>query len=139
MIVTVIYMLVALVAIGAQPALGSRPGGGPVRDPRRCHRGLAGHAAGRRRGHLDLQRDLGHHLRPDPHPVRDVPRRPDSEMFHKVNPRTLTPVPNTIIVAVVICILAGFIPINFLAEMTSVGTLVAFVTVAMGVIILRRS
>ncbi|ORA34649.1 amino acid permease [Mycobacterium aquaticum] len=59
-------------------------------------------------------------------------------IFHKVNPRTLTPVPNTIIVAVVIAILAGFIPINFLAEMTSVGTLAAFVTVSIGVIVLRR-
>src|SRR6478752_5727952 len=38
------------------------------------------------------------------------------ELFHKVNPVTRTPVPNTIIVATVIAILAGFIPINFLAE-----------------------
>ncbi|MFJ7624460.1 APC family permease, partial [Rhodococcus erythropolis] len=52
---------------------------------------------------------------------------------------TLTPVPNTIIVCVVISILAGFIPINFLAEMTSIGTLVAFLVVSIGVIILRRS
>ncbi|MEE6168932.1 MULTISPECIES: amino acid permease [unclassified Mycolicibacterium] len=59
-------------------------------------------------------------------------------IFHRVNPRTLTPVPNTIIVAVVIAILAGFVPINFLAEMTSVGTLAAFVTVSIGVIVLRR-
>ncbi len=36
------------------------------------------------------------------------------ELFHKVNPRTLTPVPNTIIVATVIALLAGLIPINFL-------------------------
>ena len=61
-----------------------------------------------------------------------------SPVFHKVNPRTLAPVHNTLIVAVVIAILAGFIPINFLAEMTSVGTLAAFVTVSIGVIILRR-
>jgi basic amino acid/polyamine antiporter, APA family len=59
-------------------------------------------------------------------------------VFHRVNPRTLTPIPNTIIVAAVISLLAGFIPINFLAEMTSVGTLVAFVTVSIGVMILRR-
>ena len=56
------------------------------------------------------------------------------EMFHRVNPRTLTPIPNTIIVAAVISLLAGLIPINFLAEMTSIGTLVAFVTVSIGVI-----
>ncbi|MDQ3157855.1 MAG: amino acid permease [Actinomycetota bacterium] len=60
-------------------------------------------------------------------------------IFHKVNPRTLTPVPNTIIVCVVISLLAGFIPINFLAEMTSIGTLVAFLVVSIGVIILRRT
>ena len=61
------------------------------------------------------------------------------ELFHKVNPRTLTPVPNTIIVAVVIALLAGLIPINFLAEMTSIGTLVAFLVVSIGVIVLRRT
>ena len=61
------------------------------------------------------------------------------EVFHKVNPRTLTPVHNTIIVATVIALLAGFIPINFLAEMTSIGTLVAFLVVSIGVIVLRRN
>ena len=60
-------------------------------------------------------------------------------LFHKVNPRTLTPVPNTIIVAVVISLLAGVIPINFLAEMTSIGTLVAFLVVSIGVMVLRRT
>ena len=58
-------------------------------------------------------------------------------VFHKVNPRTLTPVRNTIIVAVVVSLLAGLIPIDFLAEMTSIGTLVAFLVVSVGVIILR--
>ena len=60
------------------------------------------------------------------------------EVFHKVNPRTLTPIPNTIIVACVISLLAGLIPINFLAEMTSIGTLAAFTTVSIGVILLRQ-
>ena len=61
------------------------------------------------------------------------------ELFHRVNRRTLTPVPNTIIVAVVIALLAGLIPINFLAEMTSIGTLVAFLVVSIGVMVLRRT
>ena len=61
------------------------------------------------------------------------------EIFHRVNPRTLTPVPNTIIVAVVISLLAGLIPINFLAEMTSIGTLVAFLVVSVGVMVLRST
>jgi amino acid transporter len=60
-------------------------------------------------------------------------------VFHRVNPRTLTPVPATIIVAVVVSLLAGVLPINFLAEMTSIGTLVAFMVVSVGVIVLRRT
>ena len=59
-------------------------------------------------------------------------------LFHRLNPRTLTPVPATIIVAVVISLLAGLLPINFLAEMTSIGTLVAFLIVSIGVIVLRQ-
>ena len=61
------------------------------------------------------------------------------ELFHRVNPRTLTPIPNTVIVATVICLLAGLLPINFLAEMTSIGTLVAFTVVSIGVIVLRQT
>jgi amino acid transporter len=60
-------------------------------------------------------------------------------VFAKVNPRTQTPAVNTVIVCVVIALLAGFIPIEFLYEMTSVGTLVAFLVVSAGVIILRRT
>jgi basic amino acid/polyamine antiporter, APA family len=60
------------------------------------------------------------------------------EFFHKLNPRTLTPVGSTLFVAVVLSILAGVVPINFLFEMTSIGTLVAFLIVSTGVIILRR-
>jgi basic amino acid/polyamine antiporter, APA family len=57
--------------------------------------------------------------------------------FHRLNPRTLTPVPATIVCAVVISLLAGVLPIDFLAEMTSIGTLVAFLIVSVGVIVLR--
>jgi basic amino acid/polyamine antiporter, APA family len=60
-------------------------------------------------------------------------------LFHKLNPRTLTPVPTTIIVAVIVSLLAGLLPIDFLAEMTSIGTLVAFLIVSAGVMILRRT
>jgi amino acid transporter len=59
--------------------------------------------------------------------------------FQKVNARTSTPVNNTIVVAVAVALLAGLLPINFLAEMTSIGTLVAFLVVSIGVIILRRT
>lgn len=59
--------------------------------------------------------------------------------FKRVSPRTQTPVNNTIVVAVVVSLLAGLLPISFLAEMTSIGTLVAFLVVSIGVIILRRT
>lgn len=61
------------------------------------------------------------------------------KIFSRVSRRTLTPIPNTIIVCVVIGLLAGFIPISFLSEMTSVGTLVAFLVVSVGVMVLRRT
>jgi APA family basic amino acid/polyamine antiporter len=59
--------------------------------------------------------------------------------FHRLNPRTLTPVPATIVVAVLISLLAGLLPIDFLAEMTSIGTLVAFLIVSIGVMVLRQT
>ena len=58
-------------------------------------------------------------------------------MFAKVNPRTQTPVNNTVIVAVVVSILAGFVPLGYLADMVSIGTLVAFIVVSVGVVIMR--
>jgi amino acid transporter len=59
-------------------------------------------------------------------------------MFAKVNPKSMTPVNNTIIVAVITSVLAGFVPIDYLWDLVSIGTLVAFITVSIGVIILRR-
>ena len=57
--------------------------------------------------------------------------------FATVNPRSMTPVRNTVIVAVVVAVLAGFIPLDYLADMVSIGTLVAFIVVSVGVILLR--
>jgi basic amino acid/polyamine antiporter, APA family len=59
--------------------------------------------------------------------------------FRTVNPRTRTPVNNTVVVAIAVALLAGLLPISFLAEMTSIGTLVAFLVVSIGVIILRQT
>ncbi|WP_421845145.1 amino acid permease [Mycobacterium sp.] len=57
--------------------------------------------------------------------------------FATVNPRTITPVNNTVIVAIAASILAALVPLNHLADMVSIGTLAAFVVVSIGVIILR--
>ena len=40
---------------------------------------------------------------------------------------------------VAVALLAGFVPISVLAEMVSIGTLFAFVVVAIAVIVLRRT
>jgi amino acid transporter len=58
-------------------------------------------------------------------------------MFAKVNPKSMTPVNNTIIVAIVVGLLAAFIPLDYLIDMVSIGTLTAFIVVSIGVIILR--
>ncbi|OBJ16587.1 amino acid permease [Mycobacterium sp. 1245801.1] len=57
--------------------------------------------------------------------------------FATVNARTMTPVNNTVIVAIVASALAAFIPLQKLADMVSIGTLTAFVVVSVGVIVLR--
>src|SRR3712207_9439999 len=61
------------------------------------------------------------------------------EIFHRIDPRTLVPVRNTLIVALFVGLLAGFVPLTVLIDLTSMGTLVAFTVVSIGVIILRRT
>jgi basic amino acid/polyamine antiporter, APA family len=57
--------------------------------------------------------------------------------FATVNARTMTPVSNTVIVALAAATLAAFVPLDKLADMVSIGTLTAFIVVSIGVIILR--
>lgn len=59
--------------------------------------------------------------------------------FARVHPRTHTPVHNTVVVACVVALLAGFVPLSNLWDLVSIGTLVAFIVVSVGVIVLRRS
>ena len=56
----------------------------------------------------------------------------------KVHPKFRTPYITTMITGVIVAIVAGFTPIDILSEMTSIGTLFAFVVVSMAVIILRN-
>lgn len=57
----------------------------------------------------------------------------------EVSPRTRTPYRITIATAVVVAVLAAFVPLKTLAEMVSIGTLFAFVVVAVAVAVLRRT
>jgi APA family basic amino acid/polyamine antiporter len=60
-------------------------------------------------------------------------------VFSRVSARRRIPVANTVIVSVVIALLAGLVPLGELANATSIGTLFAFALVNVGVILLRRS
>ncbi|WUI03066.1 amino acid permease [Spirillospora sp. NBC_00431] len=60
-------------------------------------------------------------------------------VFQKVSPRRRVPVANTIIVATFISVLAAAIPLGRLVDATSIGTLFAFALVSLGVIVLRRT
>ncbi|SDC90827.1 amino acid/polyamine/organocation transporter, APC superfamily [Geodermatophilus telluris] len=60
-------------------------------------------------------------------------------VFSKVSARRRIPVANTVIVGVLIALLAGLIPLGELANATSIGTLFAFALVNVGVVLLRRT
>ncbi|MFF7181097.1 amino acid permease [Streptomyces sp. NPDC008121] len=59
--------------------------------------------------------------------------------FSVTHPRFRTPYRPTILLGVIIAIVAGFTSINELATLVNIGTLFAFVVVAVGVMVLRRS
>ena len=60
-------------------------------------------------------------------------------MFAKVNQKTMTPVNNTILVSLIIGLMAGLVPLDKLIDLVSIGTLVAFIVVSIGVIVLRQT
>jgi APA family basic amino acid/polyamine antiporter len=59
--------------------------------------------------------------------------------FSEVHPRFRTPWKSNVLLCVFIGLFAGFVPIQVVGEMTSIGTLLAFVMVCLGVLILRRT
>lgn len=60
------------------------------------------------------------------------------KFMSELNPKHYTPVYNTWIFATAVAIFAGFIPLNRLAELVNMGTLIAFIVVSIGVIFLRK-
>jgi len=58
-------------------------------------------------------------------------------VFSKVHSRFKTPYVSTLITGFVALVLAGILPINILGELVSIGTLLAFAIVCIGIIILR--
>ncbi len=60
-------------------------------------------------------------------------------VFSRVHPRFRTPHLSTVMTAIVIALVACLTPIDALGQLTSIGTLLAFVLVSAGVIVLRRT
>ena len=58
-------------------------------------------------------------------------------VFSKVHPKFHTPYISTIVTGIVAMIVAGVVPIAVLGELVSIGTLLAFVMVCIGVLVLR--
>jgi APA family basic amino acid/polyamine antiporter len=58
--------------------------------------------------------------------------------FSRVHPKYGTPYRTTVLLGVVVALIAGFFTVGELEEMVNIGTLFAFVVVAIGVVVLRR-
>ena len=56
----------------------------------------------------------------------------------KIHPKHKTPHITTIITGIFVAIFAAFAPIGIVLELTNIGTLFAFILVALGIIVLRR-
>lgn len=59
------------------------------------------------------------------------------KLFAKIHPTLNTPYISCLAVTVAVSLISGLIPINILGQITSLGTLIAFTVVSLGVIILR--
>jgi APA family basic amino acid/polyamine antiporter len=61
------------------------------------------------------------------------------KLFSDVHPKFQTPWKSNLLLMVFVSVLAAFTPISKLGELTSIGTLAAFIVVCIGIIILRRT
>jgi APA family basic amino acid/polyamine antiporter len=61
------------------------------------------------------------------------------QVFARVHPKFQTPSTGTVVTGVTAAIVGGLFPVRVLGELVSIGTLMAFVTVCVGVLVLRRT
>lgn len=60
------------------------------------------------------------------------------QWFGDVHPRFRTPAHSTVVTGLSAALIGGVLPVRILGELVSIGTLLAFVTVCLGVLVLRR-
>ncbi|MCH3964930.1 MAG: amino acid permease [Clostridium sp.] len=60
------------------------------------------------------------------------------KVFGHVHPKYKTPARSALVIGVITAIVAGFLPINIVAELTNIGTLCAFIIVSAAVLVLRK-
>lgn len=60
------------------------------------------------------------------------------KIFSSVNPRTQTPAKNNLLFMLFVSLFAAFVPARVVGEMTSIGTLFAFILVCIGIWVMRR-
>jgi APA family basic amino acid/polyamine antiporter len=61
------------------------------------------------------------------------------KVFSEVHPKYKTPYKSNIVLCIFISLFAAFVPITVVGEMTSIGTLLAFLMVCAGILILRKT
>ncbi|HEY6504458.1 MAG TPA: amino acid permease [Chitinophagaceae bacterium] len=60
------------------------------------------------------------------------------KIFSSVNPKTQTPAKNNLLFMLFVSAFAAFVPARVVGEMTSIGTLFAFILVCIGIIVMRK-
>ena len=60
------------------------------------------------------------------------------KVFSRVNPNTQTPAKNNLLFMLFVSLFAAFVPARVVGEMTSIGTLFAFILVCIGVWVMRK-
>lgn len=60
------------------------------------------------------------------------------KVFSEVHPKFRTPAKNNFLFMVIVSLFAAFVPARVVGEMTSIGTLFAFILVCIGVLIMRK-
>jgi APA family basic amino acid/polyamine antiporter len=60
------------------------------------------------------------------------------KVLSEIHPRFQTPYKSNILLCIFISLFAGLVPIRVVGEMTSIGTLLAFIMVCLGVLVLRK-